>query len=64
MKITDIDKEIVTELVDNKAKMSETVAGDVGSSMGGGNGFLNGGPGTLSRAPGSKKKKRNKKTTN
>ena len=54
----------------NNPNVSETAsaggmgAGDVGSSMGGGNGFVNGGPGTLSRAPGSKKKKRNKKATN
>lgn len=39
-----------------------TSAGMVAGSMGGGNGFLNGGPGTLARA-GTKKKKRNKKRT-
>lgn len=39
---------------------AETTAGSVASSMGGGNGFVNGGPGTLSRA-GSKKRKKKKK---
>ena len=39
-----------------KAK-TEMTAGDVASSMGGGNGFVGGGVGTIKRAPGSKKKK-------
>lgn len=37
---------------------TETTAGDVASSMGGGNGFVGGGVGTIKRAPGSKKKKK------
>lgn len=46
----------------NDPTVSETVtsAGSVASSMGGGNGFVNGGPGTLDRA-GTTKRKRNKK---
>ena len=52
----------------NNPNVSETAtgmgAGSVASSTGSGNGFVNGGPGTLSRAPGSKKKKRNKKVSN
>ena len=46
----------------NNPNVSEmTSAGNVGSSMGGGNGFVNGGPGTLARAPGTRKKKTKKK---
>ena len=37
---------------------TETTAGDLASSMGGGNGFVGGGVGTIKRAPGSKKKKK------
>jgi len=43
----------------------EMSAGAVASSMGGGNGFVNGGPGTLTRSgsikPSKKKKKKNKR---
>ena len=43
-------------------ELSETAAAEmtsasVASSMGGGNGFVNGGPGTIKRATGSEKKK-------
>ena len=37
---------------------TEMTAGNVASSMGGGNGFVGGGVGTIKRAPGSKKKKK------
>ena len=37
---------------------TETTAGNIASSMGGGNGFVGGGVGTIKRAPGSKKKKK------
>ena len=43
----------------NQAMKETTTAGAVASSMGGSNGFANGGPGTLSRV--STKKKRKKK---
>ena len=52
----------------NNPNVSETAtaggmgAGAVASSMGGGNGFVNGGPGTLTRAGTTKKKKRKKKS--
>ena len=47
---------------DNKKTNETTTAGSVATSMGGGNGFANGGPGTLSRAGTvTKKKKTNKK---
>ena len=39
-----------------------TSAGSIASSMGGGNGFVGGGIGTISRAPGSKKPKKKKGT--
>lgn len=39
----------------------EMSAGAVASSMGNGNGFINGGPGTLTRAGSITKKKKNKK---
>ncbi len=45
---------------DQKKKIkvkTETTAGNIASSMGGGNGFVGGGVGTIKRAPGSKKKK-------
>jgi uncharacterized membrane protein len=42
----------------DQKKKTETTAGDVASSMGGGNGFVGGGVGTIKRAPGSKKKKK------
>lgn len=56
MKIKDIDKDIVKET---------TVAGSIATSMGGGNGFVNGGPGTLSRVgtATTKQKKRKKKSS-
>jgi len=50
MKIKDIDESLIKET---------TTAGAVASSMGGGNGFVNGGPGTLSRT-GTKKTKKKK----
>ena len=54
-------KDIVSE-----AAAAEMSAGAVASSMGGGNGFLNGGPGTLTRTgsikPRKKKSKAKKKT--
>jgi hypothetical protein len=40
---------------------SGMAAGDVATSMGGGNGFANGGPGTLTRMGAKKKSKKNKK---
>lgn len=40
---------------------SGMAAGDVATSMGGGNGFVNGGPGTLTRMGAKKKSKKNKK---
>jgi hypothetical protein len=47
----------------NDPTVSEmTSAGSIASSMGGGNGFVNGGPGTLTRAGTTKKKKRKKKS--
>ena len=46
-----------------KMGISETTsAGSIASSMGGGNGFVGGGIGTISRAPGSKKPKKKKGT--
>ena len=51
MKIKDIVSEVAA------AEMS---AGAVASSMGGGNGFLNGGPGTLTRTGSIKKSKKKK----
>lgn len=46
-----------------KNKVDETTsAGSIASSMGGGNGFVGGGIGTISRAPGSKKPKKKKGT--
>ena len=46
----------------NDPTVSETTtAGAVATSMGGGNGFANGGPGTLSRAGTVPKKKKSKK---
>ena len=46
-----------------KMGISETTsAGSVASSMGSGNGFVGGGIGTISRAPGSKKPKKKKDT--
>jgi len=45
----------------NQAMKETTTAGAIASSMGGGNGFANGGPGALTRA-GTKKRK--KKRTN
>ena len=50
MKIKDLDKERVKEMS----------AGSIASSTGGGNGFVNGGPGTLSRAGTTKKNKKKK----
>ena len=50
-------KDIVSE-----AAAAEMSAGAVASSMGSGNGFLNGGPGTLTRT-GSIKKSKKKKAT-
>ena len=53
-------KDIVSE-----AAAAEMTAGAVASSMGNGNGFVNGGPGTLTRSgsikPAKKKKRKNKK---
>ena len=51
MKIKDIGSE---------AAAAEMTAGAVASSMGGGNGFLNGGPGTLTRTGSIKKSKKKK----
>jgi hypothetical protein len=51
-------KDIVSE-----AAAAEMAASSVASSMGGGNGFLNGGPGTLTRT-GSIKKSKKKKPKN
>ena len=51
------------ELAANKAKMGETTemtSASVATSMGGGNGFLNGGPGTLTRTGSIKKSKKKK----
>jgi hypothetical protein len=48
-------KDIVSE-----AAAAEMSAGAVASSMGGGNGFLNGGPGTLTRTGSIKKSKKKK----
>lgn len=42
----------------NKAIKETTTAGSVATSMGGGNGFANGGPGTLTRAGTVPKKKK------
>jgi hypothetical protein len=45
-----------------KNKVDEmTSAGNVATSIGGGNGFANGGPGTLTRASTTKKKRKQKK---
>ena len=45
-----------------KNKVDEmTSAGSMATSMGSGNGFLNGGPGTLTRAGTTKKKRKQKK---
>ena len=52
------------DLAANKAKMKETTemtAGAVASSMGGGNGFVNGGPGTLTRTGSIKTRKKKSK---
>ena len=56
-------KKVIDYLSKKDESMIETTtAGSVATSMGGGNGFANGGPGTLSRAgTASKKKKTNKK---
>lgn len=54
MKMQDLDKKIIDET---------TSAGSISSSMGNGNGFVGGGPGTLSRA-GSTKKRKKKKDNN
>lgn len=48
-------KDIVSE-----ATAAEMSTGAVASSMGGGNGFLNGGPGTLTRTGSIKKSKKKK----
>tara|TARA_Y100000385_G_scaffold237157_1_gene251551 strand:- start:298 stop:561 length:264 start_codon:yes stop_codon:yes gene_type:complete len=45
----------------NKAMKEMTSASSMASSMGNGNGFVGGGPGTIKRAPGSKKKKTTKR---
>ena len=53
------------DLAINKAKMGETTemtSASVATSMVG-NGFVGGGPGTITRAPRSKKKKRSSKKT-
>ena len=42
----------------------EMSAGSVASSMGGGNGFVNGGPGTLTRTGSIKKSKKKKPKSN
>ena len=52
MKINELDKKIVKEM---------TSAGNIATSMGNGNGFANGGPGTISRAGVKKKKSKSKK---
>jgi len=44
-----------------KAGLNETVAGDIGSSMGGGNGFVNGGPGMVTRTKKKKSKSKRQK---
>ena len=44
-----------------KENTESIVSGNFAGSMGAGNGFLNGGPGTIRRAPGSNKKKSKKK---
>ena len=53
----------MNEIVETTAV--EMSAGAVASSMGNGNGFVNGGPGTLTRSgsikPSKKKKRKNKK---
>ena len=46
---------------DTKKTNETTTAGAVATSMGGGNGFANGGPGTLSRAGTTTKKKTKRK---
>ena len=45
----------------NEIVKETTTAGSVATSMGGGNGFANGGPGTLTRAGTASKKKKTKK---
>lgn len=52
MKINEVDKKIVKEM---------TSAGNIATSMGGGNGFASGGPGTLKRVSTRKKKSKSKK---
>jgi len=46
----------------NKAMKEMTSASSMASSMGNGNGFVGGGPGTLKRAAGTVVKKKKKKT--
>ena len=62
-KTQDADKPGDESQVDETTEMT---AGVIGSSMGGGNGFVNGGPGTLTRTgsikPRKKKSKAKKKT--
>ena len=61
-KTQDADKPGDDSQVDETTEM--TSAGSIASSMGGGNGFANGGPGTLTRSGSiKKKKKRSKKKT-
>ena len=57
-------KNVEVKITDNPVTET-TTAGSVASSMGGGNGFLNGGPGTLNRAgtTQSKSKKKKKETS-
>lgn len=60
-KLIKIDQDRV-DARNKKYQTETTTAGSVATSMGGGNGFVNGGPGTLSRAGTvPKKKKTNKK---
>jgi len=51
MKINELSETAAAEM---------TSAGAIASSMGGGNGFLNGGPGTLTRTGSIKKSKKKK----
>ena len=45
----------------NEIITETTTSGSIATSMGGGNGFANGGPGTITRAGTTKKKKKAKK---
>lgn len=65
VKVWNTSKELydyTRQVTKSQKNIRETTAGAIATSMGGGNGFLNGGPGTLTRAGTiPKKKKTNKK---